>query len=975
MVSGGGQQSREEIISIRLRNLTRGAFQRIRQDLTNTRRSVRRFVSQALSVANRAFDVFRSAAFGAAAGVTALSAALGIAFISSANHAKRITNIADTYGIAAQEVQALTNIINRAGIEGANVRDLFEGVTDALIKVQAGGEGIERALGLAGITTQQFLSGDILQRIELLAGGLASIEDPALRAAVSADLAEDSFQRYNSVLGAIARGSLQTVIDRENELTGVTLPAQNAALSAAQRRWKILSDRLLTFRQVVASQFTPAAITILKFLRDWVEEIEGPVSRAVAGLNEDVLKFLATQKVGDELAFALALEITDPSPAEQLRDQLESNLKETKDDILTFATDLYTLFRTAFSAPVEIPLDFDVTVGSPTPGESLRKQLSDSIIAERDRARQEISDTVTGIIDLALQAVVRRLTSLETYITIANAVIDGILNAFTVQNIVQGRTNSFSNRLRAGLELLLAGAVTAIAAKRLNLGGAGKLLVFAFVLTLVTDFQEFLAEATGIDQLNSTVATFVIGALAAAVILASKTTVGSTIISGAVNLLFTSFVKVVLIGAGGLTTLLKAATTVIASALVSMLSAAITVAVTLLSPLVTVAKVLATALVQIIAASFSGLHTLIVVALRALFRVAFLAVFTIGVAPLYIATAVSRMIVLLAGAITAITAKAAVTISIAIRLIFATAYAALFIVGSVVPFVVAMVARMILVLIAAINAANLVKLAASIVAMMAKAFVLARAALAVAPLAFILFTSHVVNLIAGLFRNPIGAVLTSFRTLVLAITRFMAIAIKGVIFAAPLIIGAAVGVFVSWLIGQLAVAIGVSNTNPVERAIAFIFNNILTNPGRVGAALIAAWKYIGDSIAYSLEQITVRAVNGVINIINSMIRQYNRLPKIFRIFGSVGQLSRVSASLSRPVRPVIPGLNVPEANAPRRDTSPEYGPQPANHNQVFPPVVSVPTTITVDGNDMRATFADFIFAEFGTQIGNEGFQP
>ena len=972
--SGIGSGS-EVLISARMRNLTRGAFRQIRKDMRSTSSASRNLVSGGLNFVNSALGTLRTLAFAGAAGIGALAAAFGTAQIRAASHAKQIQNIADTYGVTTVEVQALTNIVRRAGIEGANVRDLFEGVTDALIKVRAGGENIERALALTGITRGQFLSADVVQRIELIANGLESIEDPGLRAAVAADLAEDSFQRYNSVLSRIARGSLPTVIRQETELSGVVLPEQNRRLTENQVSWRLLADRFLTFRQNVAANFAPAANLILRHLREWVAQIEGPVSMAVAGLNTDVTNFLATSEISDHLAFELGIDPNEPSPAESFLDEIKAEVDTVIKSIgkvvqpLINYLDYYFLGVDPSSAQSQYLLS--IGVDAAIPERSLKTQLGNIVVGvwelfaslfgddspEKTRAERAITGALTAVFEATLVLLLRRLTDPDFWNKIVDVLWDGLIAAVTAQNVIQERSNSFADKLKAAIELLFSLAAAVLIGRRFNFNFLGKLVIAGIINTLVSTFGED-------EEGKRSVADAMLGWFTAIFLLIFFGGIAKALVSRIILSIATSAVL---------------ANAVASSAIAAKLLFWFRLAFALMFPASLIYDFikfmvtrLITSVVSAITATAAGASKLIAVALRAIFKLAFGLIFVLGAAPGFLLLMVGRMITLIVSTITVGAAASAQVIFKALFLVFRLTFALLFVAGQIVTFVALMVGRMLLHITAAIAASAGVQLIfRALLAVMTSAFALLF--VVGSPLVFVTaMVARMIGVITAAIAASKFAILVGGALIKVLVATFALIPALG--FA---VILTAITTFVAWLIFEIANAIGIADTNPVEDAISFFFNNILTNPRKIGAAIIAGWVYIGQTIAYGLGKVfestinyIIGKINNFINLVNGIIRQLNRVPGVN--IGYVGSLSGVNFGLTQPSRPRV---DTSGNLYTRRNTLPnynptgnpnDYGPQPApNLPGSTTPRQSLqfPGTIIIDGTSIKAVFTDWAYNE------------
>ena len=960
--SGIGSGS-EILISARMRNLTRGAFRQIRRDMRSTQSASRNLISGGIGLVNTALGTLRTLAFAGAAGITALGAAFGTAQIRAASHAKQIQNIADTYGVTTVEVQALTNIIRRAGIEGANVRDLFEGVTDALIKVRAGGENIEKALALTGITKGQFLNADVIRRIELVANGLESIEDPGLRAAVAADLAEDSFQRYNSVLSRIARGSMSTVIRLETELSGVVLPQQNKRLAENQVNWRLLADRFLTFRQNVASQFAPAANLILRHLREWVAEIEGPVSKAIAGLNTDVTNFLATSEISDHLAFELGLDPNEPSPAEVFLDIIKDEVTEILKNLDTIfkplidRLDSYFLGVNTNSQQSQFLLSIGVDVAIPE--RDLEDQLKNivrgawTILAnlfkddtpERQAASAAIISAISAVLEYSLVLIVRRISDPGFWAAVIDILWDTFIAAITAQNEIQGRANTFANKLLSSIELLFSLAAGFLIGRKLKLGAIGKLVLTALINTILTSFGED-------EDGQRSVADAILGWFTAAFLLVTFGGIASSMIKRMISAWVVAVTVQETVASSRLAGRLKK---VWAAAMLFLFpEGAIVAGVT------NMVKRMFKTIVAAIAASKGA--ALIAGALRQIFILVFGQMFVESLAGLGAKEMIKRMFTHIATAIR--TGGFAAVLVGALRVVFYTAFGLVFLVGVIPVAIVLMIAQLFAHIVKAIYGTTAVQaIATALCTVFGWAFT-QMLRLGKFLLGLVTFIGEFYFILAAHLGLPVGAKNIA-KALAGAFKAAFLLLVKG---ALALIIIVAIVTFVAWLIFEIAKAIGIADSNPIESAIAFFFRNILTSPGKIGAAIIAGWKFIGQTIVYAIGTAVQAVINGIIGGINDIIDAYNSLPKAFRVFGNIGRIGRINLNLTPPQRPRI-NLNDEVYYAPRR-TTPNYPGDPNNPNAYGPqplpqvnPNVQVPGTIIIDGQQIRAVFTDWAYNE------------
>ena len=963
--SGIGSGS-EVLISARMRNLTRGAFRQIRKDMRSTSSASRNLVSGGLNFVNSALGTLRTLAFAGAAGLGALAAAFGTAQIRAASHAKQIQNIADTYGVTTVEVQALTNIVRRAGIEGANVRDLFEGVTDALIKVRAGGENIEKALALTGITRGQFLNADFVQRLELIANGLESIEDPGLRAAVAADLAEDSFQRYNSVLSRIARGSLPTVIRQEVELTGEVLPSQNRRLTENQVAWRLLADRFLTFRQNVATQFAPAANLILRHLREWVAQIEGPVSMAVAGLNTDVTNFLATSEISDHLAFELGIDPNEPSPAESFLDEIKEQVNEIIKNIDKVVQPLITYLDNYFLGvdPSSAQSQYLLSIGADVaiPERSLRTQLTNIVVGvfnlfaalfgddtpEKRRAQMAIIGAIQAVFEAVLVAIALRLVSISFWQDVADAVWDGIQEAITGQNQIQGRSNSFANEFLAGLELLFSLVAGILIGRRFGFGTIGKLILSGIIAAIITSFGE---DSEGQQSIADKIA----GWLTAAIILLSFGGIAKTLVQRMISSWVVALTLQQAFGSSRLSGRLKKIWT--AAMLFLFPEGA------LISGVINMVKRMFRAIVSAIAASKGA--ALIAGALRQIFILVFGQMFVESLAGLGIKEMVKRMFTHIVTAIR--TGGFAAVLVGALRAVFYIAFGLVFLTGVIPVAIVLMVAQLFAHIVKAIYGTTAVQaIATALCTVFGWAFT-QMLRLGKFLLGLVTFVGEFYFILAAHLGLPVGVKAIATALLGAFKAAFAAIVVGAV--GALLIV--AVFLFVVWLIFEIAKALGLADTNPVEQAIAFFFNNILTNPGKIGAAIISGWIYIGKLIAFGIGKAFEATINYIIGRVNKFIRLVNKiisgLNKVPGVnIGRVSEIDRVDFNLSAPARPRRPQISSGTEGGQLytfENPPPGYR-RPNPQDQVNPSIqMFTPGTIIIDGTSVKAVFTDWAYNE------------
>ena len=220
-------------------------------------------------------------------------------------------------------------------------------------------------------------------------------------------------------------------------------------------------------------------------------------------------------------------------------------------------------------------------------------------------------------------------------------------------------------------------------------------------------------------------------------------------------------------------------------------------------------------------------------------------------------------------------------------------------------------------------------------------------------------TGFVVGLVSRLISgiaNAVVAAATSRITLTLAgmLGRaFLALATG----LSVVVLGAVFGATIAWIVGELARYIGLTNTNPVTDALAFFFNFIFTQPGKVFTAIKAGVQYIAQTIAFELQ--------------NAIVSELNKVITVFARFGAFSSLIRtvtraiggtVTLPISRPIQPRVDSSGNVYYGQPRRDTSPDYGPQPLpltpQQRQQ-----TVPGTIIIEGTEIRALFTDWAYGE------------
>ncbi len=188
------------------------------------------------------------------------------------DYSNQLDDISDRTGLAASKVQLLQRAAIEAGVGGEALVGALERMTRNIGQAATGSEQAQQAIAGLGIRLDELVGKEPDQQMQLIARALASIQDPAERAARATEIFGkgstkllELLKDFDGATKAAAEGML---------FAGSTVDAASDMVQRGNRAWGSLWDTIKTGAMIAAGATAEAGLVISGQIKDIVAGTE-----------------------------------------------------------------------------------------------------------------------------------------------------------------------------------------------------------------------------------------------------------------------------------------------------------------------------------------------------------------------------------------------------------------------------------------------------------------------------------------------------------------------------------------------------------------------------------------------------------------------------------------------------------------------------------------------------------------------------